>query len=139
MLALAEQRISGIFNATGPDAPMTFGQMLDTMREQFAPQAALRWADEAWLLAQGIAPWSDLPLWLPQASHGMLQIDVSRARALGLVCRPLPQTLADTAAWAVQDNEPSESKGPPRPAVGLTPDRELQLLASRIAVHDDPI
>lgn len=130
MLRLAERSVAGTFNATGPDAPLTFGQLLEAMREQLSPQAALCWADEAWLLAQGVAPWSDLPLWLPAASHGMLQIDVTRARAQGLICRALRATLADTAAWAAQDNKTSTGQEPPRPAVGLTLERESRLLVA---------
>lgn len=69
----------------------------------------------------------DLPLWLPQASHGMLQIDLSRARAQGLRCRPLVQTLADTAAWAAEAPATPTGDGPPRPAVGLSTEREALL------------
>ncbi len=131
MLAMAEQNASGVFNATGPEAPMTIGEWLEQARETLAPAGTtLRWADEAWLLEHGVTPWSDLPLWLPTASRGLLEVNVNAARTLGLRCRPLVQTLADTATWARMAGAANAAPGdPPPPAVGLAPERETDLLA----------
>jgi 2'-hydroxyisoflavone reductase len=54
---------------------------------------------------------------------------VARARASGLVCRPLAHTLHDTAEWAhTQPALPGPAPGPLRPAVGLAPEREAAVL-----------
>ncbi len=131
MLALAERQAGGLYNATGPDAPLTMGAMIDAMRAALAPPGTmLRWADEAWLLAQGVQPWMELPLWLPQASIGLHRTDCRAARAAGLRCRPLDETIRDTAAWAATTAAVIDPPGgPPRQAPGLAHQREQELLA----------
>lgn len=131
MLDAAERRLQGTFNATGPDAPLTMGGFFDALRATLAPPGTtLRWADSAWLLAQGVAPWTGLPLWLPDALLGMHRADCSRAREAGLRCRALAETLADTARWAsgpVAQAAPPD--GPARPPVGIDAATEQRLLA----------
>ncbi len=119
-LRQAEGGTAGLFNLVGPDEPLTIGGLLQAARDTLNPAAQLRWVDEAWLLAQGVQPWSDLPVWLPRAQAGMHRTDTRRARATGLRTRPLADTLRDTAAWA---------QGRATPAgVGLAPEREAALL-----------
>jgi hypothetical protein len=72
-------------------------------------------------------------VWLPQTSQDMHRINVDRARASGLRCRPLAQTLADTAAGLRSTPMPgaaagAASAGPARAAAGLTSEREQALL-----------
>ena len=131
MLLQSEHGTAGVFNLTGPNQPLDFGRLLQTVIDTLQPSARLQWVDEAFLLAQGVAPWSDLPLWLPRAQSGMLAVNLDRARATGLLCRPLTQTLRDTAGGlaAAGESAPSSADGPPRPAVGLTVQREAALLA----------
>jgi len=133
MLLQAERGSAGTFNLTGPAEPLTMGGLLEAARRLLAPQARLRWLDEAFLLAQGVAPWTELPLWLPQGQWGLDQVSIARALASGLTCRPLAATLADTAAWAVEaarSDAAGTVGGPPRPAVGLEAGREAALLAA---------
>jgi 2'-hydroxyisoflavone reductase len=133
MLDQAERGTSGAFNLTGPAEPLTMGRFLDTACATLQPAARLQWVDEAFVLEAGVAPWSDLPVWLPRASQALHQADIRRALATGLQCRPLAQTLRDTAQWSGQQDEPAAadtSAGPPRPAVGLAPAREAALLAA---------
>ena len=113
--------LPGIFNLTGPAATLSMGALLDAARATLNPAATLRWVDEAWLLAEGVKPWSELPIWLPPDMRALHQIDIGRALATGLSCRPLAQTLADTAAWAAGQALPA--------GIGLAPEREADLLA----------
>ena len=77
-----------------------------------------------------MAPWSDLPVWLPQAQGGLHRTPLARAVATGLQTRPLAHTLMDTATWAAMQAAPKPPDGgPARPAVGLGADREAALLA----------
>ncbi len=122
MLLQAERGTAGGFNLVGPAEPLTMGGLLQAARDTLNPSATLRWVDEAWLLAQGVQPWSDLPVWLPQAQAGMHRTDIRRAQATGYESRPLAQTLADTAAWALGRATPA--------GVGLAPEREALLLAA---------
>jgi 2'-hydroxyisoflavone reductase len=125
MLAQAAAGTAGAFNLAGPAAPLTMGGFLDAARQTLAPQARLAWVDEALLLAEGVAPWSDLPVWLSTPDHGLHRTRIDRALATGLAPRPLAETLRDTAAWV--GNGPGVAAG--RPAVGLAPEREAALLA----------
>jgi 2'-hydroxyisoflavone reductase len=56
----------------------------------------------------------------------MHQVSIARALASGLQCRPMAQTIAETAAWDASRAAPAASAA--RPAVGLASERERQLL-----------
>jgi 2'-hydroxyisoflavone reductase len=120
LLRQAAAGTAGVFNLVGPAEPFTIGGLLQAARDALNPAATLHWVDESWLLEQGVQPWSDLPVWLPQAQAGMHRTDIRRALATGLVSRPVAETLADTAAWA---QGRAAAAG-----VGLTPEREATLL-----------
>lgn len=132
LLHQADACTGGAYNLTGPEAPMSMAEFLATAQHTLAPGSRLCWVDEDFLLAQGVAPWSELPVWLPAASSGLHRTDIARALATGLQCRPMAQTLADIAAWAAANGGgPVQSDGaPPRPGVGLAPEREAALLAA---------
>lgn len=129
MLLQAGVGTTGIFNLTGPAQPLTIGGLLGNARSTLNPAAQLQWVDEKFLLDAGVAPWSDLPVWLPRAQAGLHRVDIARALATGLHCRPLADTLGDTALW-LQGRVPSpvDPAAPPRPPVGLAPEREAALL-----------
>ena len=118
---------AGAFNLNGPVAPLTMGGFLDAARATLAPTARLKWIDEAALLAAGVKPWSDLPVWLSTPDHGMHRTQIGRAVATGLVTRAVADTVRDTAAWLAH----AEPVAAGRPAVGLEPAREAALLARR--------
>jgi 2'-hydroxyisoflavone reductase len=126
MLKQADAGSTGAFNLTGPTAALTMGAFLDTARQSLQPAAQLKWIDEATLLAAGVAPWSDLPVWLSTPDLGLHRTAIARALATGLQTRPLAETLHDTAAWLAE--APLVAAG--RPPVGLDPGREAALLAT---------
>ena len=125
---LAEQRATGVFNATGPAGPLSIGALLETIRAAVNPQASFTWVPAQDLEAQGVAPWSDLPVWLPSGGEhgGMLRASIDRALAAGLAFRPLAETIRDTLAWF--DALPEERRLAPR--AGLSSEREAQVLAA---------
>jgi 2'-hydroxyisoflavone reductase len=123
-LLQAERATAGVYNLNGPNRPLTMGEFLQTAREALRPSANLVWVDEAFLSAQGVAAWSDLPVWLPTASSAMHRTPTAKAQTTGLTCRVLAQTLIDTQAWCHASQEPTRS------GVGLTPEREARLLAA---------
>jgi 2'-hydroxyisoflavone reductase len=135
----AERSTVGHFNVTGPVAPLTMAGMLEGLRERLAPPSTrLVWVDAAYLVAQGVAPWSDLPVWLPQEMEGLARSRIARAIATGLRCRPLAEIAADTAAWS--QSRAKSAAGPAaspmaRPSVGLASEREAALLAGYAARH----
>jgi 2'-hydroxyisoflavone reductase len=121
-VSMAAGGVVGVYNAAGPRGPMTMRGLLEGIRENAGGGATLRWAAAKFLLDGGVAPWSDMPLWLP-ASEGSITADNSRAVAAGLAFRPLGETVADIVRWARQQPPPGE--GPP----GLPPAREADLIA----------
>ncbi len=81
---------------------------------------------EDFLLRQGVAPWSELPLWVPSTDPdhaGFLAIASARARAAGLRTRALVETIE-----AVLD-ELAPAPGDGRIAGKLSREREAGLLA----------
>jgi 2'-hydroxyisoflavone reductase len=134
IVRMVENRSAGIYNATGPAEPLTFGPMLERIRAATGGDAELVWIDEARLAEAGVEPWDELPLWLDLARNpdfvGFLAADIGRALGAGLTLRPLEDTVIDTLAWLRARDEPSRpSAGPALPPTGLSPEREAELLA----------
>lgn len=136
MLLQAERATTGVFNLTGPQQPLTMGQMLSTARDSLQPAAVLRWVGEQYLLDQGVAPWSELPMWLPHAQAGLHLTRIQRALDSELQCRPLAQTLEQTARWLSEAaSAPAPAGAIARPTPGLPPEREAALLAGWAAIE----
>lgn len=105
----------GAVNAVGHD--LTFGQLVAAC----APSAEIVWAPQAWLLERGVAPWSELPLWLTTDDN--LLASNERALAWGLAPRSLEMTTADTLAWDI-------ARGLPDMPSTLSTPRETALLSA---------
>ena len=76
------------------------------------------------LVAAGVGEWMELPLWIVTPEYSAThRTDVSKAKRAGLRFRPLAETIADTLAWD------AEREIPRAEGVGLTPERERELLA----------
>lgn len=118
-LAMAETGRSGTYNVTSPVYPL--GELLETARRVSGSDARFTYVSEEFLLEQEIGPWMELPLWMPTEMAGLMQTSVAAAREQGLQERPLEQTIRETLVWA-------EQTPPVDPSVGLTPERETELL-----------
>src|SRR5688572_16507061 len=126
IVLMAERRIAGIFNATGPKDRLSFEQMLAACKAATGSDARFTWVAEDFLLQQGVAPFSELPFWLPGKQYeGFFSINCDRAFAAGLACRNLTETARDTWDW---DRQRDVSSEPPKRAtvlaegqIGLTP------------------
>ncbi|GAA0897269.1 hypothetical protein GCM10009557_71850 [Virgisporangium ochraceum] len=106
------------------------GELLEVAAEVTGGRAELRWLDPEAVLAAGIRPWTQLPVWLPPGpAHEFLHAgDVSRAHAAGLRTRPVRETIADTWSWLGSlSSTPRQADGPP---VGLDPAVEAAVLAA---------
>lgn len=120
----AAEKISGIFNATGPAEPLTLGPLLEACRSVSTSDAQLIEVTEEFLQVQEVGPWIELPLWLPTESAGLDQVNITKAIAAGLRFRPLAETIADTLAWA--QTRPADYEW----RAGLKPQREAELLTA---------
>jgi nucleoside-diphosphate-sugar epimerase len=126
MVDLAERREPGTFNGTAPRGQTTMGAVLEAATAATGSDAQLHWRDDHALVAAGVEPWSDLPLWLP--APGTWTVGTERAQAAGLRCRPIADTVADTWAWLRAGEAASDYRAAMRPA-GITREREAELLA----------
>ncbi|MGZ5206484.1 MAG: hypothetical protein ACXWIZ_16260, partial [Caldimonas sp.] len=131
-IRMAESRTLGVFNATGPDRPLTMAGMLGGIASAVHANVRLAWVATEFLEAKGVSPWSDLPVWVPGQgdSAGFARRDIAKALRAGLTFRPLPTTAADTLAWFRL--QPAERQA--RLRAGLAPEREAELLAAWKAI-----
>lgn len=124
IVSAAEQRLGGPFNATGPT--IRLGEVLATAADVAHSSARLLPVPAERLRELGVQGWmgpASLPLWIDDPDwRGFATMDTSRARAAGLVTRPLADTLRDALAW-----EETRPESDPRWA-GLTDDEERQVL-----------
>lgn len=122
---MAENRETGIYNATGPAKPLGIGVMLDGIREVLKSNAKFTWASEEFLTQQKVQAWSDMPVWVG-ANDGTTRANISRALTKGLTFRPLGETTRDTLAWFKTLPQDRQSKM----RAGLTSEREAEVLAA---------
>jgi 2'-hydroxyisoflavone reductase len=126
IMQLIENNFSGIFNATGPDYPLTLSRILETSKRVSGSDARFIWASAEFLKQHNIAEWSDMPVWIPdtEENQGFSRMDVSRAIDAGLKFRPLEETIRDTLEWAQSRSADHEWRA------GLTAEREADVLAA---------
>ena len=99
-IRMVEGHRTGTFNATGPSEPLSMKGFLEAARRTLAPEGTtLAWYSEQELLDAGVAPWMEMPLWIPAEDNGMSRSSIDRAREEGLTTRPVEETLRDTLDW----------------------------------------
>lgn len=124
-IRMAENRETGIYNATGPASPLTMKGMLDGMKAALNSNAKFNWAPLAFLKEQKVEAWSDMPVWAGD-ELGLAKTNISRALGKGLTFRPLADTTRDTLAWfkSLPEDRQSHLKA------GITVERETEVLAA---------
>lgn len=129
ILDATDRRLTGPYNLAGPPGHTTMGDLLTTANATTGNHADLRWTDPATILDAGIAPWTELPIWLPPGpDHDFMHGgDVTRALDAGLRLRPAADTITDTWAWLQTLDGPPPQRTD-RPTSGLAPDREAAVL-----------
>jgi 2'-hydroxyisoflavone reductase len=140
MLDGLERGLSGTYNATGPEGQVAFADLVaacaevtgaePTGAEVTGAEVDPVWVDDAFLVEHGVAPWTELPFWLPQGpdTAWRFRVDTGAAEREGLRCRPVRDTVADTWAWLREVGSPPQRAD--RPRHGLDPAKEQQLLAA---------
>ena len=116
-------RLSGAYNVVRPPQPMA--EFLEVCREVAHSDASFLYVPGDRLLAAGVDPWEGIPMWIGEPGwEGANRVDAAKARAAGLVTRPVAETVADTLAW-------DAARGVPQ--IGLHPDDEARLLTLALA------
>jgi nucleoside-diphosphate-sugar epimerase len=120
MMRAAESQLAGIYNALGPEAPMTFADFVAATAAATQSTADVVWAGDEFLEEREVM----LPLWVARKDRAFFQLSNTRAVADGLRFRSLQETVSDVRAW--RDEQPG----------GIDPDslptvREDELLRER--------
>lgn len=134
VIQAVERRTSGVFNLLSPPGRFTMGDVVGesieaankTLDPQPSPSAI--WIPADFLAAEKVAPWSDMPVWIPSVGDeaGAALVSAKRALAEGLGIRSMAQTVTDTLRWHLQRPEAERL----RLKAGLSPEREAKLLAA---------
>ncbi|HUM25733.1 MAG TPA: NAD-dependent epimerase/dehydratase family protein [Anaerolineales bacterium] len=124
VIELLQQNEFGVFNATGPAHELTLGAMLNACKQVSGSGANFKWASVEFLNQNQVAPWSDMPVWVPNVPEdaGFSRVDISKAMRSGLKFMPLEKTIRDTIDWEKSRSSDHEWRA------GLKPDREKELL-----------
>ncbi|MGH7459543.1 MAG: NAD-dependent epimerase/dehydratase family protein [Longimicrobiales bacterium] len=136
IIRLAEQNVTGTYNATGPKSALTMGEMLGGIRAVMPGDLDIRftWVAADFLAEQQVSGWSHMPVWMtPRPNNqGWSRINVSKAISKGLTYRSLAETTRATLDW--HKTRPAADLEIPRPTAqpgaGLAPDKELAVLTA---------
>lgn len=117
----------GNYLATGPADPLPLKTILETARKITQADTKFTWVDERFLIENEIAPWVELPLWIPSTASAIHKINVSKSINAGLTFRPLEETFRDNLVWLKeQAKQKDASQQLARGA--MTRERETELL-----------
>ena len=119
---LVENNISGVFNATSET--LSLESLFQTCKLVSGSDARFKWTPIEFLEKHNVAPWSDMPAWVPDNGEdaGFSRIDVTKAINAGLQFSPISETIKDVLIWASYMPAEYEWKA------GLKPERENELL-----------
>lgn len=133
LLDALDAGVAGPVDVVGPSGWATTASLLNACVQVTGSDARLCWVDQQTLAEAGVQPWTELPIWVPEHGDfaGFLEVAGERARATGLVSRPVLDTVADTWAWLQRDGPPPQRDD--RPTHGLSTTVETELLASGVA------
>jgi len=129
---MAEAQEFGLYNAIGPDKPLTIAEMLYGVKAITTAGAQFTWVPWEFLQAQNVRPWRNMTVWQPPYGRtaGYQRRNASKAIAKGLTFRPLAVTAKDTLDWhktRPQKEQDATLKGEIN---GLDMAREAEVLAA---------
>ncbi len=129
-ITLAEKQAAGVYNATGPDYRLTFGTLLDTCQAVAGTKVHFTWVSEKFLLEKEVAPWQEIPLWVPREMAGFSTININKALQAGLTFRPLEATVRDTLNWERARREQAGEDDAQSKRAGLPVEKEADVLTA---------
>lgn len=131
-IRMVENGTTGTFNATGPRGRMSMAEQLYGIRAAFNGDKDLSftWVPSAFLAEQQVAPWSQMPTWIPSSDpeHVISKTSIARAVAAGLTFRPLATSAVDALEWVRA--LPEATRAQVVKNAGITREREAEVLAA---------
>jgi len=129
---MAEARAFGLYNAIGPEKPLTIAEMLYGVKSITSTRGMLTWVPWDFLQEQGVRPWRHMTGWQPPygATAGYQRRSAAKAIAKGLTFRTLADTARTTLDWH-RTRPQAEQEATLRGAIGgLDMKREAEVLAA---------
>jgi len=129
-----ENNVTGTYNLVSNVNDFKFGELTNACiaaaKRQAKPAEPPRatFVSAEFLEAQEVAPWSDMPVWLPAKGEEAAFAGTSNKAAVahGLKITPLKKTVNDTLAWHL--TRPAEERE--KLKAGITPEKEAAVLAA---------
>lgn len=132
MIRMAEMRAFGLYNAIGPEQPLTIAEMLYGVKAITTAGAQFTWVPWEFLQEQEVRPWRHMTVWQPPYGRtaGYQRRKGEKAIANGLTFRPLAVTAKDTLDWH-KTRPPEQQAATLRGEInGLSMAREAEVLAA---------
>ena len=130
---MIEREETGVYNANGIPHNITMERVLEECKLVGNSDASFTWVSDTFLMQEKVAPWSEMPLWMPEESaphlKGFMFINCNKAVGSGLSFRPLNDTIKDTLTWRETNCLNEELKA------GIDPDKEQRLLRKWHETH----
>ncbi|WP_339145542.1 MULTISPECIES: SDR family oxidoreductase [unclassified Sutcliffiella] len=120
ILKMADEKVTGTFNVTGPTTPLTMEDFLTTCKKVTGSEVDFVWAEEGFLLEQHVAPWTEMPLWIPEEHplvegnepwRGAGSISIEKAVQHRLEVRSVEETVKDVLHWETSRKEEERKAG----------------------------
>lgn len=150
LMRLAVDRPTGAFNAVGQPGS-TVGSIVDACMAATGKKAKCVWCKLETLVQENVAPWGDMPVWVPRPNKGegsLSTVSFAKAVKAGLKFRTVQETVNDTLAWWPEEmarrervgkelTAQAEKDGKPAPKLpphdqlraGISAERERAVLA----------
>jgi len=133
-LNVVEKNVTGTYNVVSNPNGFKFGDLiLDCVHAVHRlPNEIIHpwpvWIPADFLEAQQVAPWSEMPAWLPAKGEEAAFASTSNAAAVaqGLTITPLGKTVEDTLAWHL--GRPAEERE--KLKAGIAPEKEAAVIAA---------
>ena len=130
---MIERKETGVYNANGLPNSLTMERALEECKMVSDSDASFTWVSDNFLTQERVAPWSEMPFWMPEegAPHlkGFMFINCNKAVGAGLSFRHLNETITDTLTWRETNRLNEELKA------GIDPDKEQRLLRKWHETH----
>jgi 2'-hydroxyisoflavone reductase len=120
-----EAKATGVYNVNGMPSQLMMKTFLEQCKAVSKSDARFMWVSDEFLMQKQVAPWSEVPLWIPDEMSefkGFMFINCSQAFMTGLKLRPVSQTIKDVLSWHKTHRSQEKLQA------GLDSDKEKDLL-----------
>jgi len=125
MIFCAENHVTGTYNAVTPKAFVTLSTIIEKAGECANVQQTLLYPSDTFFEEQNIAPWSQMPVWIPATMNGyegFSSISSEKAIARGLTFRTPSDTVRAVYLWDKHRDHAVPLRS------GITPEQEKDLI-----------